>query len=555
MRKGILRVGLALMFIFSLSLGVTGQAQAANSTITITAGQSHKFLPRTDGKTVIWSDVRNGTSAIYGANLTDGKEFVVTTGNINALGIDIDNGIVVWQQDEPCPSCKQEIYTKNLATGKVSDLGLGSRPHISGNQVVYLGGFSTNGGEAIQIKGINTMAAPVTLAQTTSPATVADCFAFDGNRALWSEEYIDAERVGHFKLYTIRIGDTGPTLIDQGIGSRITCDLNGDTVVYVDFSLTVKVVNLATGEYRNIGDANIFPSNSRPGNDSDPDTDGRYVFFEQASGTNFSRLDLVGYDIATKSYFGVDTDGSYNNRPNVKNGVLVWVKAADNSTDKNNQLSAAYVTSLLPSAPRPQVPNTADRYYFKDTGHNLAYGFKNFWDKNGTLTVFGFPQTEEFQELNSDTSKVYTVQYFERQRYEYHPENQGTPYEVLLGRLGAADAQRWNLLDTTPFQKVAATSDSNCLYFSETGHKVCGSFMGYWRSHGLDLGDAGVSFRESLALFGLPMSEEFQDPETGLTTQYFERAKFEFHPENKGTPYEVLLGLLGNRELQIRGWQ
>ena len=31
-------------------------------------------------------------------------------------------------------------------------------------------------------------------------------------------------------------------------------------------------------------------------------------------------------------------------------------------------------------------------------------------------------------------------------------------------------------------------------------------------------------------------------------TQHFERARFELHPENAGTPYEVLLGLLG-REL------
>jgi hypothetical protein len=30
-----------------------------------------------------------------------------------------------------------------------------------------------------------------------------------------------------------------------------------------------------------------------------------------------------------------------------------------------------------------------------------------------------------------------TVQYFERARFEWHPDLSGTPYEVLLGRLGA----------------------------------------------------------------------------------------------------------------------
>ena len=54
--------------------------------------------------------------------------------------------------------------------------------------------------------------------------------------------------------------------------------------------------------------------------------------------------------------------------------------------------------------------------------------------------------------------------------------------------------------------------------------EVCGSFLCYWQMHGLEFGDPGVSYREALALFGLPISEEFTDPATGITVQYFERA-------------------------------
>ena len=36
-------------------------------------------------------------------------------------------------------------------------------------------------------------------------------------------------------------------------------------------------------------------------------------------------------------------------------------------------------------------------------------------------------------------------------------------------------------------------------------------------------------------------------------TQYFERARFEYHPEHVGTAYE-LLGLLGNDLLRAKGW-
>ena len=75
--------------------------------------------------------------------------------------------------------------------------------------------------------------------------------------------------------------------------------------------------------------------------------------------------------------------------------------------------------------------------YFPETGHRLSFGFRSYWSRNGGLAIYGFPISEEFQERNPDTGKTYTVQYFERARFEYHPEYRGTPYEVLLGRLGA----------------------------------------------------------------------------------------------------------------------
>jgi len=76
---------------------------------------------------------------------------------------------------------------------------------------------------------------------------------------------------------------------------------------------------------------------------------------------------------------------------------------------------------------------------------------------------------------------------------------------------------------------------------------LCEPFLSYWRSNGLDLGDPGVSQRESLALFGYPVTtvqtERNADGWTG-PTQWFERARFEHHAENR-KPYDVLLGRLG----------
>jgi hypothetical protein len=185
-----------------------------------------------------------------------------------------------------------------------------------------------------------------------------------------------------------------------------------------------------------------------------------------------------------------------------------------------------------------RLESIADAYYFPETGYTLRGVFKSFWDRSGGLPVFGYPVSRQ----SSDTSNP--AQYLERQRLEYHRDNNDTPYEVLLGLLGSAEADQRGLLESAPFQPAQSDPDPACRYIPETGHNLCDGFRGYWEQHGLEFGDAGVSYRESLALFGYPISEEFIDPDSGLTTQYFERARFEWHPDNP-EPYKVLLGRLG----------
>ena len=78
-------------------------------------------------------------------------------------------------------------------------------------------------------------------------------------------------------------------------------------------------------------------------------------------------------------------------------------------------------------------------------------------------------------------------------------------------------------------------------YFPETGHKLEGKFLQYWNANG------------GLERQGFPITEPFQEESTlngkVYTVQYFERAVFEEHPENK-PPYDVLLSQLGNFWLQ-----
>jgi hypothetical protein len=73
--------------------------------------------------------------------------------------------------------------------------------------------------------------------------------------------------------------------------------------------------------------------------------------------------------------------------------------------------------------------------FFPITGHQLCEPFLGYWLAQGGLERFGYPITERIDEVIEGRS--YPVQYFERRRMEYHAELAGTPYAVLLGRLGA----------------------------------------------------------------------------------------------------------------------
>lgn len=75
--------------------------------------------------------------------------------------------------------------------------------------------------------------------------------------------------------------------------------------------------------------------------------------------------------------------------------------------------------------------------YFPETQHNLCGGFRAYWETFGGLAIFGYPISEEFVEVNPDTGETHVVQYFERQRFEWHPGKWPDRYDVLLGRLGA----------------------------------------------------------------------------------------------------------------------
>jgi hypothetical protein len=219
----------------------------------------------------------------------------------------------------------------------------------------------------------------------------------------------------------------------------------------------------------------------------------------------------------------------------------LYLKLTKEQSDRYHSAQAAAAP-----APAPAPAPSGDCRLFPETGYQVCGRILQYWNENGGLPVFGFPiAAQTSQQVEGATLQL---QWFERNRLELHPEN-SRPYDVLLGRLGA-DSLVAQKRDWQTFGKVGPDREH---FFAETGHAIGPQFWGYWSSHGLEFdGRPGTSFNESLALFGLPLSEPVleKNPTDGkeYLTQHFERARFEYHPENAGTQYEVLLGLLG-REL------
>jgi hypothetical protein len=128
--------------------------------------------------------------------------------------------------------------------------------------------------------------------------------------------------------------------------------------------------------------------------------------------------------------------------------------------------------------------------------------FLKFYNANpNALTLFGYPITEEF------TKDGLTIQYFQRARFELHPElPEGQ--RVIQTALGTATY--------TPSDSMNVSVNTlACRKFS-TGFDVCYDFLDFFNKYG------------GIAQFGNPISAfEYRD---NKVVQYFEKAKFEWQP-------------------------
>lgn len=146
--------------------------------------------------------------------------------------------------------------------------------------------------------------------------------------------------------------------------------------------------------------------------------------------------------------------------------------------------------------------------YFPETGHWVSGEFLDLYESvENPDILYGYPITDAFE----DPRTFRTVQYFERARFELHPEEtyilnvQRTPLGALLYKPGRPLPEPMN--------------SPTCQTFPETGYQVCDAFLKFFNAHG------------KVPQFGYPISNiEYHD---GLIVQYFQLARLEWHPNEK----------------------
>ena len=195
-------------------------------------------------------------------------------------------------------------------------------------------------------------------------------------------------------------------------------------------------------------------------------------------------------------------------------------------TIKNWLLMPIILVLTSCSSQQTPTPPISELRHFVETGHTVQGNFLHFFDAYGGVKSLGHPITEEI------IVDGWRVQYFEKGRLEYHPENDPA-YRITAGWLGDLLHRR---SPPIPSSYIPPENDPYRRYFAETGHTLSGDFLDYFDTH-------GGSVR-----FGWPISEPFLLD--GRLAQDFQSARFFWTPD---TSPPVTLEDIGRIHLQAIG--
>lgn len=538
-------------FVPTLSLaGPTFQSPRVSAPFLLSGGEGDQVSPRLAGNLMVYSDCRGDHCNIWGVDLTARRPFPIST--------------QAWAEKEPSTDGARVVWVdyRNAAVGDPDDLldnfdifgaNLGdkkefavdrsarmqNRPSISGNVVVWAdfrGAKSSTDSEAGDIYMYDIAAGKEMLVSGARSAQVRP--ATNGRYIVWQDYRNEPNPTGdNADIYGYDLATRQEFPISTAPGTQQDPAISGNIVVWTDYRSGENTSDIYGYD---LTTKKEFPISTAPGSQITPATYGNIVVWadyrNEPDKQNGSNSDIYGYDLNSKREFPIFVGSGTQWHPSVTGNTVAW----ENDTRSNDEtdIEGATIAGITVTPPAPMLllpPGTSART-FPETGKTVVGLFADYWNKNGGLAQQGFPISELMSEVSDLDGKRYTVQYFERAVFEYHPENP-PPYNVLLSQLGT-----FRYKQKYPNGAPGQQPQVGGRLFPETGKSISGRFLEYWQQNG------------GLAQQGYPISDPFVEKSdvdgNDYTVQYFERAVFELHPE-KQRPYDVLLSLLGafrNRE-------
>ncbi|MEZ4569435.1 MAG: hypothetical protein R2849_03755 [Thermomicrobiales bacterium] len=382
------------------------------------ASEGDQYVPRTDGRYIVWLDGRGREAdthrffEIYGADMTTGEEFLISSGDHDRLYPDVDQGVAVWaEEDYGCDDCGGDIVGKVLATGEefaiTSEPTNETRPAITNTTIVWVA-IDDNNIQTLWMADIFGDSEPVELA-TAEPGWTIDLPRADDNKVVWSEYQQTGTRAARFHLraydivtgryYDVREGET-----TDARGLRDDYDVDGTIISWAESHRQLYIYDMATETSGLLITGGGCPT-----------IEGGYIFYEDFRYyESEGRIEIWGYQLSTGANFHVaGAPGEDHEYANVNNGLITWQL---DTGPTGEDIIATYVSNVLPTIPQQRTSDDSDNYrFFDETMHPLASEFLTFWNGSGGLPVFGYPLTSEYQS-STRTSASRSGSSTERQR-------------------------------------------------------------------------------------------------------------------------------------------
>lgn len=315
-----------ITFILVLSVSYIKPASGDFTEFPICTDSFNQSMPAVSGNVVVWEDVRNGNTDIYGCDVSIGSVFPICTDTACQSRPDISGSIVVWESVGGLPDSQHyEIGGKNLSSGEdlmiYYDPTESRYPAISGNIVVWANRTQENNpNDPYKIYGKNLFTDEVFVV-CEAPAAKKYNPDISGNYVVWEDL-----RNNHHDIYgrDLTTGDVFPICIS--IDYKLNPHISGNFVVWeVDSKHEIRGYDLSTS-------TEFFISNGY-----NPNISGDIVVWEKGP---LGNLDIYGYDLSSGTEFVICDPPGDQKYPSISGDLVVWQASY---TGESTDIHGAYI--------------------------------------------------------------------------------------------------------------------------------------------------------------------------------------------------------------------